>query len=511
MGASREKLVDKAATAVSKGKYAKALDAYQQLERLEPSGGAWARRSGEMLRHLGRREDSIAAFARSVEGYARAGFLVKAMAVCKLILRIDPNHKAANEKLQELTEKRFAKPSRREFSQVGQLPSSVPNAAAPPVPKRQASPPPIPAAATPSPSSEAAQAPASPPPIPPAAKKKRTVPPGGAIHQVLLRDAVIGAAASPVDERITLIPIDDSDFDSAFGNAFGSIEDSMTEALRATPLFEELVQANLQILLDDLILRDVAEGEVVFRQGDVGNELYVVNEGEVRVVAEAPGKDPLEVGRLGEGEFFGEVALIADTPRNATVIATQASELLILGRETIARLVEVQPTVLTLLLRFLRARLFDRLTKTHQLLSSFSNREKHALAERFQFLEVESGVVLIPEGDVSPGLFVLLAGQITVHRASVGGEPIAVLGPGDVTGEMSLLTREPAIATVTTSTKAFVLKLPGADFRKLIMTHPQVLAYVGELADTRRGLVESLEAGSKAGSAPQTHQSMNLV
>jgi CRP-like cAMP-binding protein len=66
--------------------------------------------------------------------------------------------------------------------------------------------------------------------------------------------------------------------------------------------------------------------EVVVREGDIGHELFMVSDGEVRV--ERAGH---EVARLGPGEFFGELALMSGAPRNATVIAADPLETYVLG------------------------------------------------------------------------------------------------------------------------------------------------------------------------------------
>jgi CRP-like cAMP-binding protein len=79
-------------------------------------------------------------------------------------------------------------------------------------------------------------------------------------------------------------------------------------------------------------------------------------------------------------------------------------------------------------------------------------------------------------------LFVMLAGRAAVLR---GAKPVAALGPGDVFGEISLLTRGPATATVATQSKSFLLQLARADFDELIMTHPHILEYVNDLAQKR--------------------------
>jgi CRP-like cAMP-binding protein len=82
------------------------------------------------------------------------------------------------------------------------------------------------------------------------------------------------------------------------------------------------------VMFDDLTARahSLAErsfrgGEFVFRQGDAGDRIYVVKSGEVEVVRDDPQKGEVVLARLGKGAYFGEMALLSDAPRNASVRA----------------------------------------------------------------------------------------------------------------------------------------------------------------------------------------------
>jgi CRP-like cAMP-binding protein len=77
----------------------------------------------------------------------------------------------------------------------------------------------------------------------------------------------------------------------------------------------------------------------VFRQGEAGDRFYIVEQGEVAVRLRLPGGDEVEQGRLGPGEYFGEIALLMDVPRTATVATTQSTTLLIVQAETFNALV----------------------------------------------------------------------------------------------------------------------------------------------------------------------------
>ncbi len=98
--------------------------------------------------------------------------------------------------------------------------------------------------------------------------------------------------------------------------------------LRSIGLFSPLPQARLELLAREAVPRDVAAGEVVVRQGEVGDVFYVVSSGLVVVQ-----RDGVEMRQLGAGGHFGEVALLRDAPRNATVVAAQPTRLLMIERD----------------------------------------------------------------------------------------------------------------------------------------------------------------------------------
>jgi MFS family permease len=100
------------------------------------------------------------------------------------------------------------------------------------------------------------------------------------------------------------------------------------ELLRANPIFAPLAPPTIEHLAAKLQERRVSADAVVFRQADAGDLFYIVENGRVRV--EIDGKHASDVG---PGEAFGEIALLRDVPRTATVIAVEDTTLLALERD----------------------------------------------------------------------------------------------------------------------------------------------------------------------------------
>lgn len=120
----------------------------------------------------------------------------------------------------------------------------------------------------------------------------------------------------------------------------------MAAELRAVELFGGLSDEERLELAARSELRLFAAGEVLVRQGDLDDTLYVICRGAARVeVAPTPGAPPVPVSTLAAGDFFGELALLTGSPRRATVVATADSEAMLVRREAIAPLLGRNPAL----------------------------------------------------------------------------------------------------------------------------------------------------------------------
>jgi len=132
---------------------------------------------------------------------------------------------------------------------------------------------------------------------------------------------------------------------------------TVAERLRAVPLFSHLGGAELERLAAVVRERHYPKNSMVLFADDPGDTLFIVVRGQVKVVL--VGEDGREVilSILKDGDFFGEMALIDDRPRSASVIATAASDTLVLRRADFQQCLETSPRIALGLLQELSRRL----------------------------------------------------------------------------------------------------------------------------------------------------------
>ena len=137
----------------------------------------------------------------------------------------------------------------------------------------------------------------------------------------------------------------------------GSLTLSPLAVLRRVPFFATLPDDELAAIAELVREREYPKGSVILFAADQGDSLYLVASGEVKVVL--IGEDGREVvlSVMGEGNFFGEMALLDDEPRSAHVIALQDARLLLLRREDFRSRLRASPDLAIALLRELSRRL----------------------------------------------------------------------------------------------------------------------------------------------------------
>ncbi|WP_163867258.1 cyclic nucleotide-binding domain-containing protein [Myxococcus eversor] len=296
-----------------------------------------------------------------------------------------------------------------------------------------------------------------------------------------LLHAVELAAQSGLNQRAEVIAGGDEE------EVFSLTEEVVTDvpsldALPSIPLFSDLPRDAFIELFERCPLRRFTLGERIIDQGSHGDAFYVICEGQARVFRTESGRR-VDLATLEGGAFFGEMAILSGAPRTASVEAgTEDTQLLEISATVLTSLSRSHPQVAAALKKFVRQRLLTNVMNTSALFRPFNRKDRRTLVERFRARDIERGEVIIRDGDQTDGLYVLLSGEVEVHK---DGHLLTRLKEGDLFGEISLLQKTPATATVTAARHTTLLRLPREDFDALISSHPQILVLISELSDER--------------------------
>lgn len=266
----------------------------------------------------------------------------------------------------------------------------------------------------------------------------------------------------------------------------------------AVPFFSDISKGAFVPLLGRLEYLKVAAGHVVVRQGEEGRALYVLIEGEVAVSREREGVTK-ELARLGAGSLFGEMAMMADKPRVATVTATQPSELFVVDRGVVEELATAHHGLAEDIAGFARRRVLMNLMATSPIFSVLEEEARTELLQAFEPRVVAGGAALIEEGADPVGLFVVVEGEVEVSKHDEGGDRVvlAYLTEGEVFGEIGLIEDRPATASVITAGRSVVLFLSKERFEAFAASQPSLRTYLKDLSAER--LEETEEAMSADG------------
>lgn len=211
-----------------------------------------------------------------------------------------------------------------------------------------------------------------------------------------------------------------------------------------------------------------AKGVKVIVQGDVGDYFYVVESGGFHVYVNKTGK--LEsgaagmgekVGTVGPGGSFGELALMYNAPRAATVVSAEPAVLWQLDRVTFRRILMDSA--------FQRRRMYEGFLGEVDILKTLTSYERSKIADALETLKYPSGSTIIKEGEPGTAFFILESGEAEVYKkGSNGDKPVAKYKKGDYFGELALLNDAPRAATVIATTAVKVASLGKEGFQRLL-------------------------------------------
>jgi CRP-like cAMP-binding protein len=146
----------------------------------------------------------------------------------------------------------------------------------------------------------------------------------------------------------------------------GADSEETLELLRRVPLFMTLAPEELDQVAHVAVPRHFAASQVVFREGDASDTCYVIREGHVRAVRAHPDGRTITLAQFGPGDFFGELAMLDEERRSATIETLEQTEALAILGSDMRRLLREHPEISVKLIAVLGRRLREtneRLTR----------------------------------------------------------------------------------------------------------------------------------------------------
>ncbi|KAM0698662.1 hypothetical protein Q7P36_002129 [Cladosporium allicinum] len=201
-------------------------------------------------------------------------------------------------------------------------------------------------------------------------------------------------------------------------------------------------------------------------QGDAGDYFYIVESGNFDIyVSKAghvePGPDGMgaKVASSGPGTSFGELALMYNAPRAATVVSTEPSIVWQLDRITFRRILMDSA--------FQRRRMYESFLEEVPLFSTLTAYERSKIADALDTHKYPAGSAIIREGDVGDKFYILESGDAEAFKRGEE-KPLKTYGKGDYFGELALLEDKPRAASVISKSEVKVATLGKDGFQRLL-------------------------------------------
>ena len=310
-------------------------------------------------------------------------------------------------------------------------------------------------------------------------------------------DQTHGTFESPIQDLVTDPESTDMPSDLMGAAAERALEGGFlarepSEYLPPLPLLSQLSSEHLEQVLDALEFRTFSDLVPVVDPETAGGELIWTITDDLTLGEQDP-EFRLMPGTLLGMNAYGPSSSAPGEP----VFARSGSEILSLPARAAAELSEAIPEFADHLARLARRAFIEGLISEHPMFTSVSEQGRDQLLDEFQGLHLSEGTRVVRQDSDSPGLFLILDGEVDVVRQDEDWEiTVETLGPGSVFGEVGLVSDQPTQANVVTTRPGHLLHLPDEDFDDVAARHPGLAKYAVNLAQQRMADMETTLSAS---------------
>ena len=272
---------------------------------------------------------------------------------------------------------------------------------------------------------------------------------------------------------------------SGMSSSEHGVSDEALSVLHDLPALRSLPDDVRAIVLDAFEPIAYDFGGVIVAEGDAADAFYVIASGSARVVTHADGGEEVSLDVLRRGDYFGEIGVLEDSTRVATVRAREPVEALKLERGVFRALVNRYPDVRASFARLALVRTAATFLRLHSVFAALPPEGLREMAEAFEPVEADAGETVVRVGAETGPMYLVESGRLRVAR---DGAELEYAHAGDFFGELSVLHGGAREATVEALTPCRLLALAPDAVRRLLDAYPEFRRRVEErtaLADFR--------------------------
>ena len=272
-----------------------------------------------------------------------------------------------------------------------------------------------------------------------------------------------------------------------------------------TPLFSELNEQELQLLLGLVRVKTFQKDSLICREGEAGESLMIINRGEVAITKQIPRGEEVWIRNLREGDFFGEFGFFTDQKRHANVKALTECEIMEISKNELDEIIKVRPRVKEVLQDFFRQRVLDLFFALSPFFSSLTSIEREDVFKRFRLLKIPEETLLFKGGDSSNSLYMIKSGEVEIFTQTRQGKRtrLATLKSGNFFGEISLLFNKPRMAFARTIRPSELLELTKEDLEECLRQFPKLRSMLKEISLKRLSQAKEILSREEVGRAKE--------
>lgn len=253
--------------------------------------------------------------------------------------------------------------------------------------------------------------------------------------------------------------IDDDNVEMIGSSKSGQQRELLIRNCKQCLLFKTLDNDQLSAVINSMFMKKVKKDEIVIKQGEDGDYFYVIESGIFEATAVNNGTS--KITKYENGGSFGELALMYNKPRAATVKALTDGVIWALDRNTFRKIV--------LKHAYNKRKMYEKFLETVPMLEPLQPYEKTILCDALKQMHFKDGETIIKQGDIATGMYFVEKGTVCVYMdLNDNREKINHIAKGGYFGELALVMNQPRAATVKAKGEVTVAFLEVEAFERLL-------------------------------------------